>query len=170
MTLNQTKHETVLTLLDTQWISVVVDRRADPHVCFPAWLAPVNKFLIGYNTPNPIPDLHINEYGIRATLSFDRRGYACWFPWEAVIAVQGENTGLFLWPTTADMGELPEPLRPTKPRKPTSARTPPPRKPTSGVHSFESAFKETHADRAFSPSPRIQHKPKLRLIQGGKTS
>lgn len=41
----------------------------------------------GYDMPVPIPDLHVGEVGIAATLSFNRQPVPTFVPWVAVTAV-----------------------------------------------------------------------------------
>lgn len=40
--------------------------------------------LLGLNLPIPIPDLHVGNDGITATLSFSRSPYECFIPWKAL--------------------------------------------------------------------------------------
>lgn len=42
----------------------------------------------GLSLPVPIPELHVDEAGIRATLSFNRTPHATFIPWAAVRSVQ----------------------------------------------------------------------------------
>ena len=41
----------------------------------------------GHDLPIPIPDLEIDEYGVRATLSFSRAAHRTVVPWSAVYVV-----------------------------------------------------------------------------------
>lgn len=53
-------------------------------------------FHIGYDMPTPIPDLEIDDLGIRCTLRFGDSFHYCEFPWGAVhgafLAATGEGT------------------------------------------------------------------------------
>src|SRR5688572_3633426 len=44
----------------------------------------------GYQMKIPIPDLSINEWGVRATLSFSRSPFATAIPWAAVFGIHGD--------------------------------------------------------------------------------
>ena len=56
---------------------------------------------LGLDMTVPIPDLHLDDSGIVATLSFTRTPFTCRIPWEAVHALVGKENrkGLF-WPST----------------------------------------------------------------------
>ena len=41
----------------------------------------------GHDLPIPIPDLEVDEYGVRATLSFSRAAHLTVVPWSAVYVV-----------------------------------------------------------------------------------
>lgn len=53
---------------------------------------------VGYRMPVPIPDLEVDEAGIRCTLSFGGRARFCRMPWSAVFALIGENRRALVWP------------------------------------------------------------------------
>jgi len=58
----------------------------------------------------PIPDLEVSEEGLRATLSFDRKPFATFVPWDAVRAIGGEvgnDTIGKMW--EPEPAKLPEP-------------------------------------------------------------
>lgn len=46
---------------------------------------------VGLNMAVAIPDLTIDDHGIRATLSFNRTPHRCILPWEAVFALVGDD-------------------------------------------------------------------------------
>lgn len=57
---------------------------------------------IGYHLPKAIPDLRVDETGIRATLSFSTGYELCAWPWEAVMQMHGDHVGLHTyWPKGA---------------------------------------------------------------------
>jgi Stringent starvation protein B len=65
----------------------------------PAWLKgdPNLCLQLGYDLPVPIPDLALDEQGVRATLSFRREPFLCIVPWSAVfLIVDAESRGM-LW-------------------------------------------------------------------------
>jgi hypothetical protein len=41
----------------------------------------------GHDLPIPIPDLEVDDFGVRATLSFSRMAHLTMVPWSAVYAV-----------------------------------------------------------------------------------
>ncbi len=45
----------------------------------------------GHDLPIPIPDLDIDQDGVRATLSFSRNAHSTFIPWSAVYAVTGAD-------------------------------------------------------------------------------
>jgi stringent starvation protein B len=53
---------------------------------------------IGYGLTPAIPDLEIDEQGIRATLTFRGRPHHCRIPWVAVYAVVAEDGRGLVWP------------------------------------------------------------------------
>lgn len=72
---------------------------------------------LGLNFAVPIPDLTVDERGIRCTLSFQRTPFFCDLPWKAIYAMVAEDGQVTLWPT-----ELPPELVP----KPAAVRRAPP--------------------------------------------
>jgi stringent starvation protein B len=51
----------------------------------------------GYDLKIPIPDLVVNDWGVRATLSFSRALISTAVPWSAVYAVHGDDGEGFVW-------------------------------------------------------------------------
>ncbi len=65
----------------------------------PAWLKgdPNLCLQLGYDLPVPIPDLTLDDTGVRATLSFRREPFLCVVPWAAIfLIVDAESRGM-LW-------------------------------------------------------------------------
>jgi len=61
--------------------------KGDPNLCLQ----------LGYDLPVPIPDLALDEDGVRATLSFRREPFLCVVPWAAIfLIVDAESRGM-LW-------------------------------------------------------------------------
>lgn len=52
---------------------------------------------IGHDMPVPIPDLAVDDAGVRATLSFGGRPFACELPWGAVYALVGAEGKGKVW-------------------------------------------------------------------------
>ena len=65
--------------LDARRPGVVVPQqlRGEPHLVLQ----------YGHDLPIPIPDLEVDEYGVRATLSFSRAAHRTVVPWSAVYVV-----------------------------------------------------------------------------------
>jgi hypothetical protein len=51
----------------------------------------------GYALKIPIPDLRVTEWGVRATLSFQRRPLMTAVPWSAVFAIHGDDGEGRIW-------------------------------------------------------------------------
>lgn len=61
---------------------------------------------VGLNMPIPIPDLAVDDIGIRGTLSFNSGPCFCDVPWEAVFALMGDDDRGMVWPES-----IPEAVR-----------------------------------------------------------
>ena len=71
------------TLIREDWVYVVVDC-SNQKVRVPKHLKDdYIRLQIGYNMPNPIKDLKIDEKGFSCTLSFRTEPFFCEIPWEA---------------------------------------------------------------------------------------
>jgi hypothetical protein len=82
--------ETMLELLASgSHVRVTLDAR-DPLVNVPPHLRKSAELVLeyGYDMPVPIPDLHVGEAGIAATLSFNRQPVPTFVPWTAVISLK----------------------------------------------------------------------------------
>jgi hypothetical protein len=60
-------------------------------------LQPQVVFQIGLDMPVPIPDLNIDDWGFRGTLSFAGKPFTCAVPWQAVFALVGEDQKGRVW-------------------------------------------------------------------------
>lgn len=90
MTSQGTLRETMLAILDAgSFVRVTLDAR-DPAVNVPAHLRRSAELVLEYGSdmPVPIPDLHIGEAGIAATLSFNREPVPTFVPWAAVLSLK----------------------------------------------------------------------------------
>jgi stringent starvation protein B len=76
--------------LDARRAGVVVpdDFRREAHL----------MLLYGYDLAIPIPDLEVDEYGVRATLSFSRTPHVTVIPWTAVYAIASVDGRGVLYP------------------------------------------------------------------------
>ena len=82
------KQQAFLALLREGWTSLHLDARR-PGVVVPPQLhgEPHLVLQYGHDLPIPIPDLEVDEYGVRATLSFSRAAHRTVVPWSAVYVV-----------------------------------------------------------------------------------
>src|SRR6478609_6132980 len=82
------KQDAFLALLGEGWTSLHLDARR-PGVTVPAHLRGEAHLVLqyGYDLPIPIPDLEVDEQGVRATLSFSKMPQRTFVPWEAVYVV-----------------------------------------------------------------------------------
>lgn len=82
------KQEAFLALLAEGWTSLHLDARRE-GVVVPAHLKGEPHLVLqyGHDLPIPIPDLHVDEYGVSATLSFEWTPRATVVPWSAVYVV-----------------------------------------------------------------------------------
>jgi stringent starvation protein B len=82
------KQQAFLALLREGWTSLHIDARR-PGVIVPTSFRREAHLVLqyGHDLPIPIPDLEIDEYGVRATLSFARTSHLTVIPWTAVYVV-----------------------------------------------------------------------------------
>jgi stringent starvation protein B len=82
------KQEVFLALLREGWTSLHLDARR-PGVIIPSHLRGEAHLVLqyGHDLPIPIPDLEVDEYGVRATLSFAKTPHLTVVPWSAVYVV-----------------------------------------------------------------------------------
>jgi stringent starvation protein B len=82
------KQQAFLALMREGWTSLHLDARR-PGVVVPDLLRREPHLVLqyGHDLPIPIPDLEIDDYGVRATLSFSRTAHRTVVPWSAVYVV-----------------------------------------------------------------------------------
>jgi stringent starvation protein B len=82
------KQDAFLALLREGWTSLHLDARR-PGVIVPAHLRGEAHLVLqyGHDLPISIPDLEVDDYGVRATLSFSRLPQLTVVPWSAVYVV-----------------------------------------------------------------------------------
>ncbi len=96
------KKEVALALLERsndRGIYVHLDpRRAG--VTVPPWFKkqPQLVLQIGLNMAIPIPDLRLDDDGMRCTLSFSGSPFYCVVPWSVVFAIVGDDARGMVWP------------------------------------------------------------------------
>jgi stringent starvation protein B len=84
------KQQAFLALLKEGWTSLHLDARRAGVVVPDSFRTEAHLILqYGHDLPIPIPDLEIDEDGVRATLSFSRTAHRTLVPWTAVYAVTG---------------------------------------------------------------------------------
>lgn len=112
------KKEQFQKLLERGNVFVHLDPRKD-GVVVPPWHAhkPQLVLHLGRNFAVPIPDLTVDERGIRCTLSFQRSPFFCDLPWGAIYAMVAEDGQVTLWPNELPPELVPKSaaVRPTRP-------------------------------------------------------
>jgi stringent starvation protein B len=88
----QTKREVVEALLNFGEVHVTLDAR-QPGVQVPALLSGDPALVLKFSYRHEPGDLAVNEWGMRAMLSFNRQPFACAVPWGAIHAVESHVTG-----------------------------------------------------------------------------
>jgi stringent starvation protein B len=86
------KQQAFLALLKEGWTSLHLDARRTDVVVPDSFRSEAHLILqYGHDLPIPIPDLEVDEDGVRATLSFSRTAHVTFVPWAAVYAVTGDD-------------------------------------------------------------------------------
>lgn len=148
------KKEQLQRLLKHGSVFVHLDPRRD-GVVVPSWLAtkPQLVLQLGLNFAIPIPDLEVDDVGVRCTLSFNRAPYLCELPWSAVYALVAEDGQVTVWPTElpAELVPAEAPVRksPPSPRSQRPKSTAPPKPRVSMVPPMEALG----ADVSIPPPP-----------------
>jgi stringent starvation protein B len=93
------KREVVNKLLQDGPVLVHLDARR-PGVDVPDQFREDPKLVLrfGFGLSPPIPDLEVDDHGVRATLTFRGRPFHCRVPWAAVYAVVAEDGRGLVWP------------------------------------------------------------------------
>jgi stringent starvation protein B len=127
------KREVMLALLERSEARVHLDARSPGVVLPPRLLIDGHVRLdYGYGLTPPIPDLTLDEDGIRATLSFNRLPFATFVPWTAVYLIADFDGNGAVWQEDipADLLEAGAALTgEPQPPAPPDPEPPPPRKP-----------------------------------------
>jgi stringent starvation protein B len=92
------KQQAFLALLREGWTSLYLDARR-PGVIVPAHLRGEAHLVLqyGHDLLIPIPDLEVDDYGVRATLSFSRTPHLTVVPWSAVYVIACEDGRAMLY-------------------------------------------------------------------------
>jgi stringent starvation protein B len=88
------KQQAFLALLKKGWTSLHLDARHPGVVVPQSFRGEPNLVLqYGYDLPILIPDLEVDDQGVRATLSFSRTAHLTVVPWDAVFAISCTDEG-----------------------------------------------------------------------------
>jgi hypothetical protein len=99
------KKDVALALLEQSSIFIHLDPRRDKVVVPQSFREQPELVLqFGLNMRIPIPDLEVTDEAIAGTLSFARRPFWCWIPWEAVFAIIDQERRGLTWPEDAPPG------------------------------------------------------------------
>lgn len=92
------KQHAFLALLREGWTSLYLDARR-AGVIVPAHLRGEAHLVLqyGHDLLIPIPDLEVDDYGVRATLSFSRTPHLTVVPWSAVYVIACEDGRAMLY-------------------------------------------------------------------------
>ena len=78
--------------------TVQIQVESSPGLKIPSFLKLPLVLEYGLNMPNPIQELHWDENGIHATLSFNREPFDTFVPWESVVGMTGKGLdAVVLW-------------------------------------------------------------------------
>jgi stringent starvation protein B len=124
------KQQAFLALLKEGWTSLHLDARRTDVLVPESFRSEAHLILqYGHDLPIPIPDLEIDQDGVRATLSFSRAAHTTYVPWSAVYAVTGaDGRGvLFAEDVPSDVSVIAAPVseRYRRPRCAACSRSPP---------------------------------------------
>lgn len=98
MTSALSKLDVARLMLSAGTLNVHLDPRRQ-GVVVPPWFRHQPHLLLqfGLNLPIPIPDLAVDDAGIRGTLSFSRTPHYVDVPWSAVFQLVGDSGTPFQW-------------------------------------------------------------------------
>jgi stringent starvation protein B len=86
VTENEQKHDTAVKFLHAGMLKVYCDAR-QPGVVVPLALAKESELPLNFSYKFAPPDLVVNEWGLRATLSFYGSRFRVSVPWASVFAI-----------------------------------------------------------------------------------
>lgn len=160
------KKEVALALLEGSSLFIHLDPRR-PGVVVPKWFMsePQLVLQVGLNMAVRIPDLVVDDDGIRCTLSFNRSPFWCNLPWSCVFGLRDEEGRQMTWPDDIPM-ELLRPAAPPKPRLaivPSPAPTPAPAKKPRAATKRPSKLVSVSSDEALSPPIKPKRKRAAKL-------
>ncbi|MDB4928289.1 MAG: Stringent starvation protein [Myxococcaceae bacterium] len=152
------KKDQLQKLLERGNVFLHLDPRVE-GVVVPAWHAqkPQLVLQLGLHFAVPIPDLKIDDRGVRCTLSFSRSPFFCDLPWTAIYAMVAEDGQVTVWPT-----ELPPELVP----QPSPVRRAPP---TSRTGRGRADTAESTSATSDAEVPAERPRPRIAAVPSGKT-
>jgi stringent starvation protein B len=163
------KREVMLALLEHAEAQVHLDARRD-GVLLPAKLKASSNVRLdyGHGLVPPIPDLAVDEDGIRATLSFNRVPFATFVPWNAIFLIADFAGRGAVWreDLPPELVVQAEPARNTAGDEELAPPSPEPARRRLGVidGDIQPAFAPDHGDRDGEPQPP-RPRPALRLVK-----
>lgn len=119
------KKDVANALLERSSVFIHMDPRPDEVKVPPQFKkAPQLVLQIGLDMPIPIPDLEVDDDGIRCTLSFSRTPFYCIVPWSAIYALVGDDGRGMVWPEDVppEVAKQTPGRGATAPGKPTAAK------------------------------------------------
>jgi stringent starvation protein B len=139
------KQDAFLALLREGWTSLHLDARR-PGVIVPTHLRTEAHLVLqyGHDLPIPIPDLEIDAYGVRATLSFSRTPQLTVVPWSAVYVVACDDGRGVLY-----QEDVPEDVSII------AAKTPSDRAPAEPGFTHEEDLQDGHAENRRDSTDRL---------------
>ncbi|MES1206909.1 MAG: ClpXP protease specificity-enhancing factor SspB [Pseudomonadota bacterium] len=167
------KQQAFLALLKEGWTSLHLDARRTGVLVPESFRLEAHLILqYGHDLPIPIPDLDIDQDGVRATLSFSRNAHSTFIPWSAVYAVTGaDGRGvLFAEDVPSDVSVIAAPLS-DAPAEPVTDDLPAEAVPAPAVRRLQSV--PAHAEPApdllepmvATAGSRRRKRPQLRLVK-----
>jgi stringent starvation protein B len=137
------KKERLLSALDQGMVMIHLDARR-PGVAVPTHLAGGAHLRLNLSYRFDPPDLTVNEWGVRSTLSFSGSRFTVAVPWNALFAITSHVSREFwLYPEDMPPELLQHPLA-----TPPAAREPGSREPTAAGHARPRAvLREVYCDR-----------------------
>jgi stringent starvation protein B len=148
-------------------------------VSAPAWLSSQAELVLrlGHNLVPAIPDLVVDEKGVRCTLRFRGTPHLCVLPWAAIYALVGDDSRGVVWPEDVPAeSALRATLRPSVGSRPEQAATAtesaggevPKRKPRKAQRPAQTAAASRAGSgptEAGAPKPKRELPPYLRVVK-----
>ncbi|MBF5044466.1 stringent starvation protein B [Aggregicoccus sp. 17bor-14] len=145
------KKERLLAALDQGMVMIHLDARR-PGVAVPSHLGGEAHLRLNLSYRFDPPDLTVNEWGVRSTLSFSGSRFTVAVPWNALFAITSHVSREFwLYPEDMPQELLQHPL--ATPPTPREAPTVP--APVPGGARPRAVLREVSCDRAEDPAPGV---------------